>query len=182
MPACLSHQGVFISYRRQDTGPYARLLKEYWGARLRGVPVFMDHDSIEVGVDFVEVIRSALKSCVVLVALIGPKWLTVTDENGHPRLEDPDDCTRFEIRTALKRCKRVIPVLIDGAGALKQRQLPEDLWKLARLNAQEMSYKHFEDDLAHLTSAVKKALEIGTSGTGHKQRRRGSRRRNITGK
>ncbi len=164
MPARLSHQGVFISYRRQDTGPYARLLKEHWSARLRGVPVFMDHDSIEVGVDFVEVIQSALKSCVVLVALIGPKWLTITDDDGHIRLDDPDDCTRFEIRTALKRCKRVIPVLVDGAGALKQRQLPEDLWKLARLNALEMSYKHFDYDLAHLTSAVKKVLEIGTNG------------------
>jgi TIR domain-containing protein len=164
MPARLSHQGVFISYRRQDTGPYARLLKEHWSGRLRGVPVFMDHDSIEVGVDFVKVIKSALKSCVVLVALIGPKWLTIADEDGYLRLDDPDDCTRYEIRTALKRCKRVIPVLVDGAGALKQRQLPKDLWKLARLNALEMSYTHYEDDLAHLTSAVKKVLEIGTNG------------------
>ncbi len=164
MPARLSHQGVFISYRRQDAGPYARLLKEHWSARLRGVPVFMDHDSIEVGVDFVDVIKSALESCVVLVALIGPKWLTITDEDGHVRLDDPDDYTRFEIRTALTRCKRVIPVLVDGAKALKQRQLPEDLWKLARLNALEMSYKYFEYDLAHLTSAVKKVLEIGTNG------------------
>jgi hypothetical protein len=164
MPARLSHQGVFISYRRQDAGPYARLLKEHWSARLRGVPVFMDRDSIEVGVDFVEVIKSALESCVVLVALIGPKWLTITDEDGHVRLDDPDDYTRLEIRTALKRCKRVIPVLVNGARALKQRQLPEDLWKLARLNALEMSDKYFEYDLAHLTSTVKKVLEIGTSG------------------
>ena len=41
-----------------------------------------DHGSIEVGVGFVEVIKSALSRCVALVALIGPKWLTVTAKTG----------------------------------------------------------------------------------------------------
>src|SRR5215469_742750 len=44
--------GIFISYRREDAGPYARLLKEHLGGRLPGVPVFMDLDSIEAGTDF----------------------------------------------------------------------------------------------------------------------------------
>ena len=163
MPAFLSHQGVFISYRHQDAGPYARLLKEHWSTRLRGVSVFMDHDSIELGVDFEKVIKSALKSSVVLVALIGSRWLTITNEDGRRRLDDPGDITKFEIQTALKHCKRVIPVLVDGAKELKQQQLPEDLWELARLKPLKMSYERFEDDVAPLTSAIKTVLEIGTS-------------------
>jgi hypothetical protein len=42
----------------------------------------MDLDSIEPGLDFVEVIERAVASCAVLVVLIGRQWATVTDEGG----------------------------------------------------------------------------------------------------
>ena len=77
--------GVFISYRRSDAGPYARLLQVRLGQHLPGTPVFMDLDSIEAGADFAEAIKAALESCRVLIALIGPKWLTVSDAEGRPR-------------------------------------------------------------------------------------------------
>ena len=99
-------RGVFISYRRSDAGPYARLLQIRFGQRLRGAPVFMDLDSIEAGDDFAEAIQAAVESCRVLIALIGPRWLTVSDAEGRPRLDDPDDYVRFEIRTALERRAR----------------------------------------------------------------------------
>ena len=81
-PAC----GVFISYRREDAGPYARLLQFQFSERISDARVFMDLDSIEAGLDFAEVIRDAVESCVVLVALIGRQWATLTDEEGHRRL------------------------------------------------------------------------------------------------
>jgi hypothetical protein len=84
VPVLVSH-GVFISYRREDTGPYARLLKEHLSGRLPGVLVFMDVDSIEAGVDFAEAIEAAVHSCAVMVALIGGRWLTAADEEGRRR-------------------------------------------------------------------------------------------------
>jgi len=78
--------GVFISYRREDAGPYARLLQFQFSERISDARVFMDLDSIEAGLDFAEVIRDAVESCVVLVALIGRQWATLTDEEGHRRL------------------------------------------------------------------------------------------------
>jgi hypothetical protein len=119
----------------------------------------MDLDSIEVGVDFAEAIEAALCSCVVLVALIGRVWLTTTDEDGRRRLDDPDDYVLFEIRTAMKRCVRIIPVLVDGAKAPRQGQLPTALCKLARLNALEMSYGRFEYDESRLMTAIHRVLE-----------------------
>jgi hypothetical protein len=76
--------------------------------------VFMDLDSIEAGLDFAQVITEAVDSCAVLVALIGRQWATLADEGGRRRLDDPDDFVRFEVRTALERGVRVIPVLVDG--------------------------------------------------------------------
>lgn len=156
-----SSQGIFISYRREDTGPYALLLKEHLRQRFPDTPVFMDLDSIEIGMDFVDVIESALQSCTVLVSLIGPRWLTVTDAEGRRRLDDLDDFVRFEVRTALERGVRVIPVLIEGANALRSHQLPADLRKLARLNALGMSYDRFEYDESRLTTVIEKVLGAG---------------------
>jgi tetratricopeptide (TPR) repeat protein len=119
----------------------------------------MDIDFIEGGVDFAEAIKSGLDSCAVLVALIGAKWLTVTDDDGRRRLDNPGDYVRYEIRTALKRGVRVIPVLVDGATAPQPKQLPGDLQKLARLNALEMSYTRLDYDATRLVDVIRRVLE-----------------------
>src|SRR5882757_4647465 len=101
--ACGPSRGIFISYRRADAGPYARLLQVELAERFPGARVFMDVDSIEAGLDFAEIIRDAVNSCRVMVVVIGPQWVTLTDEEGHRRLDDPNDYVRFEVRAALKR-------------------------------------------------------------------------------
>jgi hypothetical protein len=161
--------GVFVNYRREDTGPYARLVQIKLGERFPNVPVFIDLDSIEAGADFADAIKSGVDSCVVLIALIGAKWLTITDEDGRRRLDDPDDYVRYEIRTALERGVRVIPVLADGAKAPRQQQLPDDLQRLARLNALEMSYDRLDYDVTRLMDVIQKVLgyvPVGGAATG----------------
>ena len=151
-------RGIFISYRHDDTGPYARLLQVYLRERFPLAPVFIDLDSIEAGSDFAEAIEAGVGSCRVLVALIGPKWLTLTDEEGQRRLDDPDDWVRFEIRAALESHMRVIPVLVDGVKMPRQQQLPTDLCNLARLNALEMSYDRYEYDTSRLAAVIQRTL------------------------
>ena len=75
-------RGVFLSYRRDDAGPYARSLQLQLSQRIPDAPIFMDLDSIEPGLDFAEVIEEAVNSSAVLVALIGRQWATLTDEDG----------------------------------------------------------------------------------------------------
>ena len=147
-----SSRGIFLSYRREDVAPYARLLQYQLGEHVPNAPVFMDLDSIEPGLDFAEVIREAVGSCAVLVALIGRQWTTLADEKGHRRLDNPDDYVRFEVQTALERGVRVIPVLVDGARALRQEELPPELQKLARLNAFELSFSRYQYDADRLVS------------------------------
>ena len=131
--AGLSSRGIFLSYRREDAGPYARLLQFQFRERIPEARVFMDLDSIEPGLDFAEVIREAVYSCTVLVALIGRQWVTLNDEEGRRRLDNPDDYVRFEVQAALEHGVRVIPVLVDGARPLRQQQLPSGLRAQCRL-------------------------------------------------
>jgi TIR domain len=94
---------IFISYRRQETAYPAGWLYERVAAHFGREQVFKDVDSIVLGDDFAEVIANAVGSCNVLLALIGDRWLTITDEDGRRRLDDPDDFVRLEIETALER-------------------------------------------------------------------------------
>jgi hypothetical protein len=154
----LASRGVFLSYRREDAGPYARSLQLQLSQRIPGATIFMDLDSIEAGLDFFEVIEEAVNSCAVLVALIGRQWATLTDEDGARRLDNPDDFVRFEVKTALERGVRVIPVLLDGARPLRQQELPDDLRKLARLNAHKLAYDRYQDDADRLLDLIQRVL------------------------
>src|SRR5215467_14154470 len=160
MPGVLG-QGVFLSYRREDAGPYARSLQLQLSQRIPGARLFMDVDSIEAGLDFAEAIENAVSSCAVLVALIGRQWATLTDEDGSRRLDNPDDFVRFEVKTALERGVRVIPVLLDGARPLRQQDLPADLRKLARLNAHKLSWDRYQDDADRLLDLIERVLAAG---------------------
>jgi len=165
----LSSWGVFLSYRREDAAPYARLLQIQFRDQLPDVHVFMDLDSIEAGLDFAEVIRGALDSCAVLVALIGRQWATLADKEGHPRLNDPHDFVRFEIQRALQRGVRVIPVLVDGAGPLRQEELPAELHELALLNAFELSYDRYQYDADRLLELIQRVAEAAEAAEGSQE-------------
>jgi hypothetical protein len=118
----------------------------------------MDLNSIEVGARFGDVIRKAVDSCAVQVALIGREWVTLTDEEGHRRLDDPDDWVRFEVAEALRRGVLGIPVLVDSARPPRQQQLPTEIQELARLNALELSIGRYEFDVGRLFDVIQPVL------------------------
>ena len=152
-----SSRGIFLSYRREDVA-YARLLQLQLRERIPGAGVFTDLDSIEPGLDFAEVIREAVESCAVLVALIGYQWATVADSEGHRRLDNPHDFVRMEIQTAFELGVPVIPVLVGGARIPRQEELPSELRKLARLQAPVLSDSSYVADVHSLVGAIQGLL------------------------
>jgi hypothetical protein len=130
---------VFISYRREDSSGQAGRLYDALSKQLGPENVFMDVDTIDIGVEFKEAIESAVGSCDVLFAMIGPRWLTVVDSLGERRLNREDDFVRLEIETALMRNIRVVPALVGGAIMPEATDLPGSLAPLARRNALDMA-------------------------------------------
>jgi hypothetical protein len=147
---------IFISYRRLETAWPAGRLYDVLVEHFPAEQVFKDVDSIEPGEDFVERITAAVGSCDVLLALIGPNWLTITDEEGRRRLDNPGDYVRVEIETALTRKIRVIPILVDDARMPRVNELPPTLAPLVRRNAVEINPLTF--DTKRLITAVHKTL------------------------
>jgi beta-lactam-binding protein with PASTA domain len=150
---------IFISYRRTEADFPAGWLYDNLVAQFGRDQIFKDVDSIEPGEDFAEVIADAVGSCDVLLVLIGDRWLTITDENGKRRLDDPNDLIRLEIEAALARNVRIIPILVGRTGMPSAEQLPASLVRLARRQALELSPSRFKSDMARLLRALDKTLK-----------------------
>jgi formylglycine-generating enzyme required for sulfatase activity len=109
-------------------------------------------------VDFYEKLQQYVSSCDVLIVLIGQEWLTVKDERGNYRLDDPKDFVRLEVSAALKRDIRVIPILVHDGRMPDSDELPDDLQSLARLNAFEIRHERFNADVDRLIRSVEEYL------------------------
>jgi len=147
---------IFISYRRDDTSGYAGRLYDQISAHFGDEHVFMDVADIEPGSDFVAVLEQKVGTCDALLALIGKNWLSSKDDQGRPRLSNPEDFVSAEIAAALKRNVEVIPVLVGGAKMPQQRELPQQLQFLSRRQAIEISDARFSRDVQDLIGALER--------------------------
>jgi hypothetical protein len=147
---------VFISYRRDDSAGHTGRVHDRLEYELGSGLLFMDVDSIPLGVNFIKILRDEVAKCEVLLAVIGPNWLNAHDEQGRRRLDDPHDFVRIEIATALQRDITVIPILLDGAPIPKSHQLPKDLRELAVRNGLEIRHASFHSDMEKLIRTLKR--------------------------
>jgi hypothetical protein len=145
---------IFMSYRHEESAYPANWLYSLLTEHLGQGQVFMDVDDIEPGAHFVNVINAAVGSCEIMLALIGDRWLTITDADGKRRLDDPIDFVRLEIEAALTRDIRVIPILVSGARMPRPDDLPTSIDELAYRQALELSAHRFKLDLGRLIKAL----------------------------
>jgi formylglycine-generating enzyme required for sulfatase activity len=146
---------VFISYRRDDSAGHAGRVHDRLAQEFGRDLLFMDVDAVPLGADFIKVLREEVARCDVLLAIIGPNWLNVRDEEGNRRLDNPNDFVRNEIGTALQRDIPVIPILLDGAKIPKPEQLPKDLEALTVRNGLDIRHASFHIDMDKLISGLK---------------------------
>jgi hypothetical protein len=152
--------GIFISYRRADSGPYAGRLADALSHHFGADQVLLDIHKINPGEDFSRVIEQQMGSCQALLAVIGPTWLSVTDDAGQRRLNDPADFVRLEIAAALGRADvMVIPVLVGPTSMPAAADLPKPLASLAEWNALRLTDENWDDQTARLTRALETAVK-----------------------
>jgi hypothetical protein len=149
---------IYISYRRADSAYVSRALYDRLERNLGRSSLFMDVDSIQLGVDFIQALEKQVDHSDILIVVIGRDWLTTTDQDGRRRLDDPGDFVRIEIASALSKGKVVIPVLVDGASMPRPEDLPPELRSLARRNSFEVSHVRFDSDIARLVRELQRIL------------------------
>jgi TIR domain len=151
--------GIFVSYRRDDSSGWSvhlyELLVREWGPD----NVFMDIDAIAPGEDFREAIARTMRTCDVVLIVIGPNWVNARDEAGNRRLDDETDTHLRDVASALAADVRVVPVRVGGAAMPKPSDLPEPLKDLAYRNAAIIEDRRFASDVSILQNALKQFAE-----------------------
>jgi TIR domain len=161
--------GIFISYRRVDTEPWAGRLFTELRRRFGHLEVFMDiKECVPRGANYETKIREALASCNVLIALIGPKWLTCMQDNIR-RLDNPNDWVRTEIISALQRNIPVVPLLLGGAQIPSEKELPEPLrsLELQKHEVAKLREEEFDEDFEKLVKDLTRQTSLHDVGQLH---------------
>jgi hypothetical protein len=130
---------VFVNYRTGDGDWAATFIYTKLSPLFGADQVFLASKSIPPGDHYPSNIEARLASSQVVLALIGEKWLT------SPRLKEPGDWVRREIRFAFSRRIPVIPVLLDGVPRLSERDLPDDIAALARCQDRRLHHDDPDD-------------------------------------
>lgn len=153
---------IFLSYRRDDSADVTGRIHDWLTAKLGSEMVFRDVDDIPIGVDFKDYLENAVSQCGLMLVVIGPQWLTITDASGQRRLDDARDFVRIEVESALNRNIPVIPLLVSNATMPEEAALPSTMFKLAYRNG--MSIRRdpdFRSDMDRLIRALESQLPLG---------------------
>jgi len=146
--------GIFINYRGDDSDTAAALIDRELTAQFGNDQVFLDCRSIPAGVDFAQELLGRLRACSVLLVVVGPRWLSLTDTAGRRRVDDPQDWIRREIVEAFNHGLRVIPVLTDDAVLPAEADLPAAIAELSRRQHVPLRRRYTEVDLAFLVKRI----------------------------
>jgi hypothetical protein len=152
--------GIVISYRRYDSEGSAGRLYDRLIRRYDPKLIFMDFYSIEAAADWKKTIRETVSNSDVLIAVIGPRWLSVRDDAGRRRLDDHNDYVRAEIQLALEREIPVLPVLVQGASMVDSADLPSELAGLTDAQAVRLDTKYFDRDIQDLYQFIDTVVEF----------------------
>jgi hypothetical protein len=146
--------GIFISYRRDDSRDVAGRLVDHLRNTFSSKDLFLDVDTVTPGARFDQVLSERVSRCAVMLAIIGPQWLTVKDKDGRRRIDSPGDYVRSEVAAALARGVPVIPVLVSGADLPDPADLPDDLKGLVMRQKVDLRYERFNADADALVASL----------------------------
>ncbi len=152
---------IFISYRRDDAAYVTGHINDRLRKEFGDESIFTDVDRIALGVDFRTTLDQMVSECQILLAVIGQDWLTVRNQEGELRLQDPADFVRIEIESALQRNIPVIPLLVAGTKMPSKDDLPDSLQDLAFRNGTQIRpAPDFHTDIDRLINSLKKHLQM----------------------
>jgi hypothetical protein len=149
---------IFLNFRTGDQDMAASFLHRALAGWFGADEVFFSSHSIPAGADFpAELVRHA-QQCQVLLALIGPHWLTMAGPDGQPLLAHPGDWVRREIATALGAGRQVLPVLLANAPRLSEPGLPAEIAPLAGIEYRHLRRRDLAADLRTLQGDLMKLI------------------------
>lgn len=155
--------GIFISHRSGDASFAAAYVHRTLVNRFGERSVFYAARGAAPGTDFETALTEAARHARVVIVLIGPTWLTATDEHGLRRIDRRTDWVRREIEAATQAGAWIIPVLLEGAKMMSEQDLPSSLATLAHRQALRLDPAHADSTISKLADTIVELLPEATA-------------------
>jgi pterin-4a-carbinolamine dehydratase len=149
---------IFINYRRETDASLARSITESLKNQFPSDFIFFDTESIEGGKEWPKSIQVALKRSTVVLAVIGPNWLSAAHTNHRRKIDDKTDWVRRELLLALTSSIPIIPLFLEDADVLNKDDLPKDLAPLTMWQAIRVRQDSWSADITRLCEAIRSTL------------------------
>lgn len=169
---------VFVSYRRNPDAAEATLVDKtitstFASEGKERVSVFRDTRQ-RLGNEWPSEVEKAVTSSDLLVALIGPDWLSTLDRYGRRRIDDPNDWVRRELELAFEADVDVIPIAFGGAEVPRPVALPPSIAQISERQGLVVRGEYWDDDLQPLLRELE--VRLGEPARAVEQEPTGSRR------
>ena len=103
----------------------------------------------------------------MVFVLVGPDWLTISDDKGRRLIDLKEDWVRREIIHAFARRAEVVPLLLEGATYPTVSELPRPLRSLAKLHYIEVSTREPIKTFPRLFDYLKRRFPYSEASTTH---------------
>ncbi len=149
---------------RRRRGVSCDALKGRFGAE----SVFFDTKDVDLGSSWQRETEQRLRNADVVLAVIGPHWVTIADERTRRRVLDAgeEDLLRLEIETGLRQGALVVPVLVDEAPMPAREMLPRPFKPLPSLEATTLRHASWDQDLEALMESLEQRVAERRRGGG----------------
>jgi len=145
----------FINYRTGDAEAVPDLLHRELSRRLGEKAVFRDYSSMPPGTpDFASVLEENVRNCTTLIAVVGRRWEHLTNPDGVPFLDDPEDWVRKELILAHQTGRQVVLVLVGMRLPLREETLPPELAHLPGIQFWHLRRGYGDRDVAQLVDEL----------------------------
>jgi TIR domain-containing protein len=149
---------IFLSYRTDDEPFAAAFFDQELTREFGDDAVFFASRSIPLGADWEKTMFDAVFASDAMLVVIGPRWMTATDEDGQRRLDNPKDFVRREVELGLQLRKQIIPVHLERRHRLEDDPLPESLRALADKQSTVVQFRNSKPDLARLVTQLRRQI------------------------
>jgi uracil-DNA glycosylase family 4 len=150
---------IFISYLRDADLSLSERLFERLRQSFRGEQLVFEVGTVNLGVDYGNVLSDQVGECDVLLAIISNGLLDWHDDAADARgLDNPSGWVRFEIEAALKQGKPVIPVLMGKTRMPSRDRLPAIMRPITGRKAMRIRSETFDIDTSSVIKAMQRIL------------------------
>jgi len=147
---------IFISYRREDSKPFALLLKHELEKHLQFVRVFLDTTDIQAGDQFPEAIRRTIAEADVVLALIGQGWMPRRGES----FQQADDWVEQELSLALEAKKLIIPIRFSDRITFSDFEISPRIQRLTEINFTSLPHETWASSVDQLIEVLTEKLQL----------------------